>query len=115
AFTANYDKMVKRLAGGEDVLVVHGPDDICVPLLDEPEPHCLGESAAGRDQLAARDVGELLRRPVAAGARFSLDAARLAAMRQAFATGRTREACRGCEWSDLCSAVAVAGYTGARL
>ena len=115
AFTANYDKVVKRLAGGEDVLVVLGPDDICVPLLDGPEPHCLAESAAGRDQLAARDVGELLRRPIAAGARFSIDATRLAAMRQAFATGRTREACRGCEWSDLCSAVAVAGYSGTRL
>jgi hypothetical protein len=115
AFTANYDKVAERLAGGEEVLIVSGPDDICVPLLDEPEPHCLGESAAGRDHLAARDVGELLRRPIVAGARFSLDAARLAAMRQAFSEGRTREACRGCEWSDLCSAVSATGYTGTRL
>jgi len=115
AFTAYCDLVVERLAGGEEVLIVLGPDDICAPLLDEPEPHCLGESAAGRDGLAARDVGELLRRPVGAGARFSLDAARLAAMRQAFSTGRTREACQGCEWSDLCSAVAADGYAGTRL
>ena len=115
AFTANYDKVVRRLVGGDDVLIVRGPDDICAPLLDEPEPHCLGESPAGRDELAARDVGELLRRPIAVGARFKLDAARLVAMRQAFSTGRTREACHGCEWSDLCRAVAADGYSGPRL
>jgi len=107
--------VVERLAGGEEVLIVSGPDDICAPLLDEPEPHCLGESAAGRDELAARDVGEPLRRPIVAGARFSLDTARLAALRQAFSTGRTREACQGCEWSDLCSSVAADGYAGTRL
>ncbi|TPN74946.1 DUF1284 domain-containing protein [Mesorhizobium sp. CU2] len=115
AFTANYDKVVERLAGGEDVQIVSGPDDICAPLLDEKEPHCLGESAAGRDQLAARDVGELLGRPIAAGVRFSFETARLAAMRQAFSAGRTRQACQGCEWSDLCSVVAAAGYSGTRL
>ncbi|WP_292282104.1 DUF1284 domain-containing protein, partial [Mesorhizobium sp.] len=42
AFTANYDVVVKRLAGGEDILIVSGPDDICAPLLSESEPHCLG-------------------------------------------------------------------------
>ena len=115
AFTANYDKVAKRLAGGEDVLVVSGPDDICAPLLEEPEPHCLRESAAGRDRLAARDVGNLLGRPIAAGALLSLDPARLAAMRQAFSVGRTREACRGCEWSDLCDTVAADGFRSARL
>lgn len=115
AFTGNYDKVAERLTGGEEVLIVDGPDDICGPLLDEPEPHCLGESAAGRDELAARDVGALLHRPVAAGARFNFDPARLEAMREAFAAGRTRQACQGCEWSELCSAVAVAGYAGTRL
>ena len=115
AFTANYDKVVERLSGGEDAQIVSGPDDICAPLLDEPEPHCLGESAAGRDQLAARDVGELLHRPIAAGARFNVEATSLEAMRRAFATGSTRQACQGCEWSDLCTAVAAAGYAGTRL
>ncbi|TJU92322.1 MAG: DUF1284 domain-containing protein, partial [Mesorhizobium sp.] len=46
AFTANYDKVVKRLGEGEAVLIVSGPDAICAPMLDEREPHCLGEGAA---------------------------------------------------------------------
>ncbi|RRI05494.1 DUF1284 domain-containing protein [Mesorhizobium tamadayense] len=115
AFTANYDKVVRRLGEGETVLIVSGPDDICAPLLSEPEPHCLRGSAAERDQLAARDVGELLGRPIEDGARFSLDTARLATMRKAFSSGQTRQACLGCEWSDLCSAVAGSGFHDTRL
>ena len=78
AFIANYDVIAKRLGRGEDILIVSGPDDICQPLLGEAEPHCLGESAAGRDELAARDVGKLLARPIRAGVRLNLDAATLA-------------------------------------
>ncbi|PBB82273.1 2Fe-2S ferredoxin [Mesorhizobium sp. WSM3879] len=115
AFTANYDKVVKRLGDGEAVLIVSGPDDICTPMLVEPEPHCLGEGAAERDGLAARDVGALLGRSVQAGDRLVLDASSLAPMRKAFSSGLTRQACTGCEWSDLCSAVALSGFQDTRL
>jgi hypothetical protein len=115
AFTANYDKVVKRLAEGEAVLIVSGPDDICAPMLGEPEPHCLRESAAGRDLLAERDVGALLGRPIADGASFNLGKERLATMRQAFSSGLTREACSGCEWALLCDAVAGNGFRDTRL
>ncbi|MER9725285.1 MULTISPECIES: DUF1284 domain-containing protein [unclassified Mesorhizobium] len=115
AFVANYDVIAKRLGRGEDILIVSGPDDICQPLLGGAEPHCLRESAAGRDDLAARDVGKLLTRPIRAGVRFSLDAATLAGLRAAFAAGVTREACQGCEWAGLCSTVAAGGYRDVRL
>ncbi|WP_217573508.1 DUF1284 domain-containing protein [Mesorhizobium sp. GbtcB19] len=115
AFTANYDVVVKRLAGGEDILIVSGPDDICAPLLDESEPHCLGESAAGRDAVAAQDVAALLGRPLLAGARLELDASTLVRMREAFSSGLTRKACPGCEWFELCGAVAAGGFHGTRL
>ncbi|TPN65850.1 MULTISPECIES: DUF1284 domain-containing protein [unclassified Mesorhizobium] len=115
AFTANYDGIAQRLGRGEDILVVSGPDDICAPLLDEQEPHCLRDSAAERDRVAAHDAGALLGRPIRAGARLDPGADMLARMRQAFSAGLTREACRGCEWSGLCSAVASGGYQGARL
>ena len=114
AFTANYDRVVERLAAGEDALIVSGPDDICAPLLDDPEPHCLGESAAGRDLIAAREVGDLLGRPIPAGARLELDASTLARMREAFSSGMTRAACPGCEWFDLCSTVAASRFRNAR-
>jgi hypothetical protein len=115
AFIANYDAITKRLGRGEDILIVSGPDDICQPLLGEAEPHCLRESAAGRDELAARDVGRLLARPIRAGARFSLDAATLTGLRAAFSAGVTREACQGCEWANLCTTVAAGGYRDVRL
>jgi hypothetical protein len=115
AFTANYDVIADRLGRGEDILIVSGPDDICAPLLDEPEPHCLRDGVIERDRLAARDVGALLARPVRVGARLKLDAVALARLRQAFSTGSTRAACQGCEWTDLCSAVAIGGYQGTRV
>jgi hypothetical protein len=115
AFIANYDAIAKRLGRGEDVLIVSGPDDICQPMLGEAESHCSGESAAGRDELAARDVGKLFARPIQAGARFSLDAATVGRLRTAFSTGVTREACQGCEWAGLCTTVAAGGYRDVRL
>lgn len=110
AFTANYDGIADRLSQGEDILIVSGPDDVCAPLLDEAEPHCLRESAVERDWLAAADVEELLARPIRVGARLDLDAATLARMRQAFSAGFVRKACGGCEWNELCSTVAAGGY-----
>lgn len=115
AFTANYDLIADRLGRGEEILLVSGPDDICAPLLGGPEPHCLQESVVERDRLAARDLGELLARPIRAGIRLDLDAAILTRMRQAFSTGLTRNACPGCEWVGLCTAVAANGYRDTRV
>ncbi|WP_192183622.1 DUF1284 domain-containing protein [Mesorhizobium amorphae] len=115
AFIANYDGIAERLRRGEDILIVSGPDDICAPLLGEPEPHCLRESAAERDRLAARDVEQLLARPIRVGARLSLDAATLAGMRAAFSAGLTRQACQGCEWAGLCTTVAINTYRDTRV
>jgi hypothetical protein len=110
AFTANYDQVVKRLGEGEAAVIVSGPDDICAPLIGEPDPHCLRQSAAERDGLAARDVGALLGRPIQDGDRFVLDASSLSGMRKAFSAGLTRQACSGCEWSGLCDTVAAGGF-----
>lgn len=115
AFTANYDVIAGRLGAGEDILVVAGPDDICAPLLGESGPHCRNDSVIERDRLAARDVGDLLSRPIGAGTRLVLDAATLTFLRQAFSTGQTRNACGGCEWSSLCTTIAAAGYEAVRL
>ncbi|MDF3153476.1 DUF1284 domain-containing protein [Mesorhizobium sp. XAP10] len=111
AFTANYDLVAVRLSRGEDILLVSGPDDVCAPLLDEPEPHCLNESVVERDRLATQDVGELLARPIRVGTRLDLDPAMLGRMRQAFSAGLVRKACGGCEWNELCSTIAAGGYS----
>ncbi|RWC32801.1 MAG: DUF1284 domain-containing protein [Mesorhizobium sp.] len=111
AFTANYDRVAGRLSRGEDILLVSGPDDVCAPLLEGPEPHCLNESVVERDRLAAQDLEELLARPIRVGASLDLDDAMLARMRQAFSVGRVRKACVDCEWNELCSTIAAGGYS----
>ncbi|BCG81655.1 (2Fe-2S) ferredoxin [Mesorhizobium sp. 113-3-3] len=110
AFTANYDAVAERLSRGEDILLVSGPDDVCAPLLDGPEPHCFNESVIERDRLAARDVADLLALPIQPGVRVDLDAAILARLRQAFSVGGVRKACGGCEWNELCGAIAAGGF-----
>lgn len=113
AFVANYNAIAGRLAHGEDIMIVSGPDDICAPLLDESEPHCLRESVMERDRLAARDIGVLLGVPVQEGCRIAPDPDLLMLMRTAFSAGDIRSACVGCQWDELCSSVASGSYRGA--
>lgn len=112
AFTANFDGIAARLAQGEDVLIVEGPDDICAPLRDDAEAHCWRDGVRERDRLAARDLAKFLESPIQAGSRLTLAPASLRDMRRAFAAGRSRAACLGCEWSDLCTAIAASDYGG---
>ncbi len=106
AFTANFDAIAERLAHGEDVRIVAGPDEICAPLLSDLEPHCRRDSVTERDRLAARAVGDLLDCSIDVGRHLRLDPPTLSRMREAFAAGGIRAACVGCQWNDLCSAIA---------
>jgi hypothetical protein len=115
AFTQGYDRVVERLSGGEDMLLVAGPDDICQPRLTETDHHCFQDSVSERDRLAADAVETLIGRPVREGERFSLDGPTIERMRQAFRAGTTRQACQGCEWFDLCSTIAASGFQDVRL
>jgi len=115
AFTANFNAIVERIGAREDVLIVAGPDDLCAPLLDDPEPHCLNESVRARDALAARDLGKLLGRETFVRGRVTLGEPELERLRNAFGRGDVREACLGCEWHRLCTAMARRGFHGAKL
>lgn len=114
-FVANYAKVIRRMRAGESVLIVQGPDDICAPLLAEDGPHCHRESVLERDRLALESSGRLLGRHLAAGDELTLDEATLLRFQRGFASGATRQACGGCEWSSLCDRVAQSGFEGTRL
>ncbi len=114
-FTANSDAVAARISAGEAIHVVAGPDDICAPLLDRPDAHCLRDSVRERDALAARDLGDLLDADLAEGQRLRLGASAVKTMREAFALGSIRKACSGCEWHALCTSLACAGFRGTRL
>lgn len=110
AFTAGFTAIAGRIAAGESIVIIEGPDDACAPMLDDPDCHCHADSVVRRDRQAARDVAALLGRPVAAGRELVLDETDLARMRTAFAKGRLRSACTGCDWSGLCDAIAADDY-----
>lgn len=114
AFVANYDRIAARLAQGEDIEIVKGPDDVCAPLLSGSDPHCWRDSVVERDNKAVLDLLKL-NLAVEAGARITLDADMLARMRTAFARGLTRSGCAGCEWADLCTSIAEEDFAGTRV
>ncbi|MBC2886939.1 DUF1284 domain-containing protein [Ochrobactrum sp. CM-21-5] len=107
AFVENYDAIAGRLSEGEDIVLVNGPDDICEPLLCDGDCHCFEQSVVRRDEAALEAVGALLDISLKTDATFDLDAERLARMRTAFANGTLRGACEHCEWSQLCTRIAV--------
>jgi hypothetical protein len=117
AFVRNFDGIVHRLVAGEEACLVEGPDAVCAPLCESEGvcAHCHGAAVRARDQRAAQALGLLLGRPLGDGSRLPLDGALLARLRAAYTSGQMRAACAGCEWADLCTGVASAGYEGVRL
>ena len=115
-FVRNFDHITARLAAGAPITLVHGPDAICAPLCCGPDgnnAHCHQESARARDAQATRELAPWIGGLPGTG--LTLDAALLARLRAAFASGQIRGACDGCEWTELCSRIAADGFTGVRL
>ena len=113
AFVDNLAAIVRRIGAGEPIELVDGSDDVCAPLEATEDRHCAGASVGRRDRAA---LLALVESGFAVDVRpLTLDAATLAHMREQFVAGTIRGACRGCEWSDLCTAVAASGYRESRL
>lgn len=113
-FIDNFGLIVDRLAAGEEVLMVEGPDDLCGPVLAEENPHCLSPGVRERDAKAAASISALLNRSVSPGVCLVLDPGIVERLREGFAGGTIRSACAGCEWQGLCSTIADARFQGAR-
>lgn len=113
AFVENYETIVDRLNSGETIEIIDGPDALCGPMLDEPECHCRNESVSLRDRQALDAVRDVLSLPTGT-TRLALNSTTLARLRAAFKDGRLRQACKGCEWESLCSAIAQKEFRGCR-
>jgi hypothetical protein len=114
-FIRNYDEIIARIGEGEEMLIVHGPDDICRPLLCETSAHCRGRSVLRRDERALSIVSNLLGRPIVVGTLLKPDQKMVDALRLAFAKGQMRKACFGCDWANLCGSVAKSDYADVKL
>jgi hypothetical protein len=113
AFTANFDSILQRIAGGEAIEIAEGPDDICACLLSEnPDAHCRNESVARRDRLALEQIEH---EGLNVRDSFVLTASQLMRLRRAFAGHRIRAACEGCEWHGLCTEIAAKDFNEASL
>ena len=115
-FLRTFDHITASLAAGAPITLVHGPDAICAPLCCGPDgnnAHWHQESARARDAQATRELAPWIGGLPGTG--LTLDAALLARLRAAFASGQIRGACDGCEWTELCSRIAADGFTGVRL
>lgn len=115
AFTTNMSAIIARIAAGEEIEIVDGPDEICAPLACEEDDHCSNDSVIARDRAASDEIGKLLGLKIRPTARIVMDGEVIRSMRRAFVTGHLRSACEGCEWASLCTSVARAKYAGTRL
>lgn len=115
SFTANMADVIERINDSEEIEIVDGPDDICVPLKGKKFAHCHRKKVAERDRAAAGDIGKLLAVSVDSGVRMVLDEATIRTLRRAFSAMRVRSACEGCRWNSLCTSVASMQYVGTHL
>ena len=95
-FVRNFDHITARLAAGAPITLVHGPDAICAPLCCGPDgnnAHCHQARAQARDAQATRELAPWIGGLPGTG--LTLDAALLARLRAAFASGQIRGACDG--------------------
>lgn len=114
-FVVNYGKIIRRLNAGEALEIVEGADDICAPMLGEADCHCHNDNILERDRLTALEVGEILGKVPESGDQLEVTADVLRKLREAFAAGTIRSACKGCEWFDLCTEIAENKFSGCRL
>lgn len=114
-FVKNYDRIVAGLNAGDAFVPVYGPDDICRPMLQEKTCHCLNDSVAERDRIAARAVAVAIGRELTTGTPQTFSAAEVAVLRSQFADGGLRGSCSGCEWQNLCTRIAENDFRGCRL
>lgn len=117
AFVANMTEIVADIGNGRPVRLVEGPDDICNGLTPADRLLCNHDCGKAEtreiDRLAVESVGDFL--PIDNANPFVIDAATVAAMREAFAGHRIRSACRRCSWSEFCTAISDEGFDQTRL
>lgn len=114
AFVENLNHIAEAVRRGAPVMLVQGPDDVCIPVMTGVESHCHRPSIADRDRRAARDIGAVLGRTLTPGTTILLSS-HLDDLRRAFASGLSRSACAGCQWHGLCSDIARGGFPGVRI
>lgn len=110
AFTANYNRLIRRISAGEYIEIVDGPDEICTPLLCTSGAHCLEAQSAINDSLTLAALEALFNTRLGPGSTLCLTPDKVRTLRAAFASGKIRDACQHCRWHSQCSAIASQNF-----
>ncbi len=117
AFVDNMTAIVEAIDAGRTVVLAEGPDDICGALSTDDRQACNHDCGCPEtralDAEAVAQVSSLLGRDL--DGPLVLTASMIAALREAFAGGTIRAACRDCRWGEFCTRIAEEAFAGTRL
>lgn len=116
AFVANMTDIAQRLNAGAAVEIVHGPDDICAPMLKDGERfHCYDADVFSQDHLALQALNRVLGTTFKAGDFFHPDPDDWVKLRTAYRNGILREGCRGCSWVERCDESVASNFARSKM
>lgn len=116
AFVENFDQVIIELQQNSEILIIQGSDDICRGWLEDSSCHCHDQSIIERDTLALDCVSKVLGRSIDIGSLITLDQPMIQKLRHAYAYGKIlRQACKDCQWYDLCNDTAVNAFQDVKL
>ncbi len=111
-FVIRFESFIDRIMQSSPLLLIAEPDELC-----QSKQNCGGcdsSVSVGRDQLALEALEALLPTMINSKIEYLTDSD-LLHLRENFADGSARAACKGCNWFDICSHEAQQNFRRARL
>ncbi len=116
-FVENMTAWVDAIRAGRPVKLVEGPDDICRGLTakcrEDVQHDCLAADTLRLDRLANEAVSGVLGRDLLLAR--PLSAKDIDILRDEYADGTIRAACKVCSWKDFCDGIASEDFAGTLL
>ncbi len=117
AFVENMTRQVEAIRAGRDVRLIEGPDAICAGLTQacraEVQHDCSAADTRRLDGQAQEAVSRVLGRDLATAQ--SLSAKDIAVLREKYASGAIRAACKDCSWKAFCDQIVGENFAGTLL
>ncbi len=117
AFVENMTRQVEAIRSGRPVMLVEGPDAICAGLTQtcraDVQHDCGAADTRRLDGLAQEAVTRLLGRDHAMA--HTLSAKDIALLREHYASGAIRAACKDCSWKAFCDQIVGEDFAGTML
>jgi uncharacterized protein len=116
-FVARMTAVVEAVNAGAPVILMSGADDICAGLSAKcrsvVQHDCHAGEIGALDRMAASAIGSVLGRELSKAA--ALQKSEIESLRNAYASGSIRAACKGCSWKDFCDETAAEDFAGTLL